>query len=166
MIAFSVLVGLVCILLAVNETRKFRRRQNVRPAAGATGLVEMLTDPKEAAAILLVQVAAYGDGQVTVEQKSRIMGLMSEHFGSDEEEAEGLFSFGRMAVGQIGDVMGSLGRLLRPIREHLTLEEMKGLLGMMSAVAASHERADPDARRLIEETRDALHVDLPVALRD
>lgn len=165
MLLFTVLAGLVLLLVALREAQNYRRRQTEK-SASRTGLVETLTDPREAAAILLVQVAAYGDGQVTVEQKARITSLMAEHFGSDDEEAEGLFSFGRMAVGQIGDVMDSLGRLLRPIRDSLTLEEMKGLIGMMSAVAACEDRPDPEARRLIEETREALHVELPVALRD
>ena len=161
----SALAGIVLVLVAFREATKFQRRQGGR-AAQSPRLVEQLTDPREAAAILLVQTALYGDGRITVDQKVRICSLMSEHFGSDEDEAEGLFSFGRMAIGQTGDALESLGRILRPVRERLTLEEMKELVGMMSAVAATHDRADPQARRLIDETRHALHVDVPAALRD
>ncbi|MEM9233013.1 MAG: hypothetical protein AAGA69_02100 [Pseudomonadota bacterium] len=165
MLLFSALVGVVVLLLGLREFIRFRGRQ-MEKAISTHRLVETLADPREAAAILLVQIAAYGDGQVTVEQKERITALMSGQFGSDEEEAEGLFSFGRMAIGQIGDAFDSLGRLLRPIRASLTLDEMKEFVWMMSAVADTHERPVPEARRLIDETRHALHVDLPASLKD
>lgn len=153
------LVGVVLLVIGGREYWRWRRRRAFGEKSRGR-LVEQLTDPREAAAILLVQTAAYGNGQVSVAEKERMTALMARQFACDPDEAEGLYSFGRMAVGQMNDALNSLGRLLRPIRERCTLNEMKQLVAMMTEVAAVDGAPDPDARRLIEETRGALHLDL------
>ncbi len=143
---FTLLAGCVLLYAAYREVRQRMATQKQTPRgftqgrATAPRLVETLTDPREAASILLVQMALYR-GQVTLAQKTQIMAMMQDTFGSDEDEAEGLFSFGRMAVGQLGDVSASLKRLLRPLAERCTLAEMKDLVGMMHAVAAADDQS-------------------------
>jgi len=65
-------------------------------------LIENLSARREAAAILIYQVAAY-DGAVTDCQRDKIIADMRETFEADQETADGLFAFARMAVGQIDD---------------------------------------------------------------
>ena len=67
-------------------------------------LIENLSDPREAGAILIYQVAAY-DGAVTESQQAQIIAAMRDVFQADEETAEGLFAFARMAVGEINDAI-------------------------------------------------------------
>jgi uncharacterized tellurite resistance protein B-like protein len=122
----------VLAVLGVREVRAFVRRR--RFAARASGdALSRLGDPRDAAATLLVQQAAY-EGHLVTEQKAVIVSLMRETFGVTEGEAEGLFSFGRMAVGQVGDAANNLPRLLRPVKDHCTLAEMKDLVAMLEQV--------------------------------
>ncbi|MEM9422183.1 MAG: hypothetical protein AAF986_06735, partial [Pseudomonadota bacterium] len=130
------LTFLACLVLAYAGYREVRQRTTSRrlqpkskgfsAAQGTPRLVETLTDPRESASILLVQMAMYRS-QISVAQKAQIMALMKDNFGSDDDEAEGLFSFGRMAVGQLGDAKPSLRRLLKAVNSHCTQEEKKAL---------------------------------------
>ena len=165
MVVLGILVGLSLIVFAVFEAKKVKLRRD-RAAASRQRLVEALSDPREAAAILLVQTALYGKGQVTLEGKLKITEQMQTHLGCSADEAEGYYSFGRMAIGQIGDALPSLGRILRPVHAHLTLDEMKTLVAMMMEVSAAEGSPDPAAVELIGETREALHVDLAMHLPD
>ncbi|MBB4659213.1 TerB family tellurite resistance protein [Parvularcula dongshanensis] len=152
-------IALAAVIYIAKESRSFARRRAFQAKSGPR-LVETLTDPREAAAILLVQQAAY-EGHVTVEQKRVILSLMTDAFGVRGDEAEGLFSFGRMAVGQMGDAANSLRRLLRPIRESLTLSEMKQLVDMMHRVAEVGSPPNEHQTALLSATRRALSLSEP-----
>ncbi|WP_031553843.1 hypothetical protein [Parvularcula oceani] len=145
-------------VLARQARRFFARRESA--ARSRRRLVETLSDPRDAAAILLVQQAAY-EGHVSLDHKRVITALMRKAFGSDEAEAEGLFSFGRMAIGQTGDAADALPRLLRPIRERCTLDEMKELLAMLEEVASTQAPPNDKQRALIVATRRALRLGEP-----
>lgn len=165
MVPLAILAGIALMVFALFEAKKVKLRRD-RAAASRQRLVEALSDPREAAAILLVQTALYREGQVTLEGKLKIIEQLQTRLGCSADEAEGYYSFGRMAIGQIGDALPSLGRILRPVHAHLTLDEMKTLITMMMEVSAADGPPDPAAMELIEETREALHVDLAMRLPD
>ncbi len=121
-------------------------------------LVENLDDPRDAAAVLMVQIAAY-DGEITTRQKDAITGLMMQHFHASREEAEGLYSFGRMAIGQINDAANALGKMIRPVKEALTLDEMKELAVMLEEVSEVEGPPTERQRDLIVQVRRALSLD-------
>lgn len=121
-------------------------------------LIERIEDPREAAAILMVQIAAY-DGEVTAGQKQQIENLMVINFDCDAEEAQGFYSFGRMAIGQINDAANSLAKLMRPMKESLTLSEMKGFVRMLETVAELEGTPTDRQRHLIAVVRRALSLD-------
>lgn len=118
-------------------------------------LIDGIDDPREAAAILMVQIASY-DGEVTARQKARMKELMAEVFDSDDAMGEGLYSFGRMAIGQINDAANSLSRLMRPIKAHLTLGEMKDLVRMLESVSEVEGPPTERQRDLVAAVRRAL----------
>jgi len=118
-------------------------------------LIETLKDPREAAAILMVQIASY-DGEVTAAQKARIENLMLVNFHSDPDEAQGLYSFGRMAVGQINDAANSLRHILRPIQSSLTPAEMTDLVQMLETVSEVEGEPNDRQRQLIAAVRRVL----------
>jgi len=129
----------------VIRSGKWNRRVDQR-------LIENLADPREAAAILMYQVAAY-DGDVSERQKAQMVASMRSAFEADEETAEGLFAFARMAIGQINDAGNSLRKILRPVVGVCTTEERQTLIDMLDA-AAEVEGAPSDVqRRLIAEAR-------------
>ena len=118
-------------------------------------LIENLSDPREAAAVLLYQIAAY-DGAVTDRQQSQIVADMRAAFDADEETAQGLFAFGRMAVGEINDAGNNVRKILRPVAEVCTDSEKNQLIELLER-ASEIEGAPRDIqRRLIAEARRVL----------
>ena len=118
-------------------------------------LIENLSDPREAAAVLLYQVAAY-DGAVTDRQQARLVSDMRDAFDADEETAQSLFAFGRMAVGEINDAGNNVRKILRPVVEVCTPAEKTRLVELLER-ASEIEGAPTDIqRRLIAEARRGL----------
>lgn len=127
---------------------KWNRRIDAR-------LIENLSDPREAAAVLIYQIAAY-DGAVTDRQHDAIVADMRQAFDADEETAEGLFAFARMAVGQINDAGNSVRKILRPVVEVCTVEEKSQLIGLLDRTAELEGPPSDVQRRLIAEARRVL----------
>ena len=142
---------------AARDAKNAMRRHRWNKQSDA-GVLDTIDDPRDAAAVLMVQIASY-DGQVTAAQKDRIKQLMMDTFGADEETAEGLYSFGRMAIGQINDAANSLRKLLRPVMDTLTLDEMKDLARMLDSVAEVEGPSSDRQKHLVSEVRRILSLD-------
>ncbi len=118
-------------------------------------LIEGLTDPRDAAAVLLYQIAAY-DGAVTDRQRQLIIADMKRAFAADDETAEGLFAFARAATGQINDAANSLKKILKPIEAACSADERRELVDMMLKAAEIEGPVSDVQNRLIAETRRVL----------
>ncbi len=118
-------------------------------------LIENLSDPREAAAVLLYQIAAY-DGAVTDRQQAQLVAGMRTAFDADEETALGLFAFGRMAVGEINDAGNNVRKILRPVVEVCTEAEKQTLVGLLERAAEIEGPPSDIQRRLIAEARRVL----------
>ena len=118
-------------------------------------LIENLSDPREAAAVLLYQMAAY-DGAVTDRQAAQIVDDMRNTFEADEETAYGLYAFGRMAVGEINDAGNNVRKILRPVIEVCTDDEKRQLVGLLERAAEIEGPPTDVQRRLIAEARRVL----------
>ncbi len=118
-------------------------------------LIENLSDPREAAAILAFQVAQY-DGAVTERQRETITAEMARMFEADSETADGLFAFGRMAVGEINDAGNSARKILRPVNDVCTDAEKSELIAMLERTAEIECPPTDAQRRLIAEARHIL----------
>lgn len=124
---------------------KWSRRVDAR-------LIENLSDPREAGAILVYQIAAY-DGAVTDRQKEQIIADMRVVYDADEETAEGLYAFARMAVGEINDAGNNVRKILRPVAEVCTPEEKQSFIDMLDRTADIESPPVEIQRRLIAEVR-------------
>ena len=139
---------------AVGEVRgvirrgKWNRRVDQR-------LIENLSDPREAAAVLLYQMAAY-DGAVTDRQAAHIVSEMQKAFEADEETAQGLYAFGRMAVGEINDAGNNVRKILRPVIDVCTDVEKQQLVDLLERTAEIEGPLADIQRRLIAEARRVL----------
>lgn len=118
-------------------------------------LIENLSDPREAAAVLLYQIAAY-DGAVTDRQQAAMVADMRNAFEADEETAQGLYAFGRMAVGEINDAANNVRKILRPVIEVCTDAEKKQLIELLERAAEIEGPPGETQRRLIAEARRVL----------
>ncbi|MEM1395966.1 MAG: TerB family tellurite resistance protein [Pseudomonadota bacterium] len=113
-------------------------------------LVENINDPRESAAVLLYQVASY-DGAVTERQIERITSLMQEAFAINKTQADELYSFGRFAVGEVGDAGNALRKLLEPVIASCTAQERRELVDMIRAVAETEGSISDVQKRLIAD---------------
>ena len=118
-------------------------------------LIENLSDPREAAAILIYQLAAY-DGAVTDRQKAQMVDDMRREFQTDDETAEGLFAFARMAVGEINDAGNSVRKILSPVNNFCTPDEKASLIALLDRTAEIEGEPTDMQRRLIAEARRVL----------
>jgi hypothetical protein len=118
-------------------------------------LIENLSDPREAAAILAFQIAAY-DGAVTERQRDAITGDMREMFQADQETADGLFAFARMAIGEINDAGNSARKILQPVTDVCTDAEKHDLIAMLERTAEIEAPPTDAQRRLVAEVRRVL----------
>lgn len=115
-------------------------------------LIESLSDPREAAAVLLFQVAAY-DGAVTDRQRRTMVAEMGRLFDADEETAQSLFAFARAATGQINDAANSLKKILKPIEDACSTNERRDLIDLMLKTAEIESPVSDAQNRLIAEVR-------------
>lgn len=139
---------------AVNDVRGLFRSGKWSRQASAR-VIENLSDPREAAAVLLYQMAAY-DGAVTDRQRAKIVSEMRQAFNADPETGEGLYAFARAAVGQVNDTANSLRKIVRPIADACTQEEKRAFVGMLEDVGEVEGPLTDAQRRLVAETRRAL----------
>ncbi len=105
--------------------------------------------------MLIYQTAAY-DGDITERQRLATVADMSAAFDADEELAEGLFAFARMAVSQINDAGNSVRKILAPVREVCTATEKQTLIDMLDRAAEVEGPPSKTQRRLIADARRVL----------
>jgi uncharacterized tellurite resistance protein B-like protein len=139
---------------AVNDVKGFIRSGRWSRQVSKR-LVETIEDPREAAAILLYQMAAY-DGAVTGRQQAAIVAEMKKAFAADEEVAQGLYAFARVAVGQVNDASNSLRKVVKPIVEKCTDDEKNAFISMVERIGEVESPLTDLQRRLAAETRRAL----------
>jgi uncharacterized tellurite resistance protein B-like protein len=120
-------------------------------------LIENLADPREAAAVLLCQIAAY-DGAITDRQRDAILSEMRHAFSAENEDAVALYAVARRALGEINDAGNSLRKVLRPIAENCSEDEKRALVGMLLRVAEIEGPVTDVQHRLVAEIRRMLTV--------
>ena len=118
-------------------------------------LIENLSDPREAAAVLVYQIAAY-DGDVTARQKAQMVSDFQSIFSADDETAEGLYAFARMAAGEVNDAGNSVRKITRPIIDVCSPNEKAQFIEMLERAAEIEGELSDRQRRLIAEVRRAL----------
>jgi uncharacterized tellurite resistance protein B-like protein len=128
---------------------RWRRKANVHP-------MELIDDPREAAAVLMV-VVAQADGAITERERTAIAGEMTRHFGATAAQVEELLARARWAAKETADPGDAMRRLVRVCREKLGPSERADLVAMLDMVAAADGRTDEivasDIRRFAQSLR-------------
>jgi len=156
----AVLAALVAVLFLLNRTLgrpPGQADKGVRQAPpalppGKPSPFELLDDPREAAAILLVQVADY-EGLAS-DRRGEIVAMMAKTFECSAAEAEGFFAAARRTVGRLNDVSARLSRVLQPIKAHTSPGQQRDLLALMGKVAG--ETPSLAQQGLIDQVRAGL----------
>ena len=118
---------------AADEARGFFRRLAWSRKASRSPL-DLVSDPREAAAAMRVAVAEY-DGAMTDAERSLILGEMIDHFDSTQKEAEELLARGRWLGKDVRELAQALRRLAGPIEQRLEEKERRDLIDMLRLVA-------------------------------
>lgn len=118
---------------AADEARGLIRRWSWRRKTKIDLLAE-ITDPREAASIMLTAVAE-GDGAMTERERDAIMAEMSKSFGATRKQGEELLARARWLIRDSRDAGETLRRLTPAIRKSLGETEQRDLVAMLRAVA-------------------------------
>lgn len=120
---------------AAGEVRGFWRRMLWNRKAGRNQL-DMVDDPREAAAAMLVVLAQY-DGALTDAEQTLIKQQMHDTFDASGSEAEELLARGRWLARDTGvDPAQALRRLSGSVEKQLDIGERQELLTMLRSVVA------------------------------
>ena len=121
---------------AGNDARLFFRRLSWRRKANFDPL-KTISDPREAAAAMMVAVAQY-DGATTQDEETLILQLMAHHFEIASPETDEQLSLARWRSRDATNLSQFLRRLTPAIKQHCTPIERRDLIGMLLAVASVH----------------------------
>ncbi|MEM6682044.1 MAG: hypothetical protein AAF607_07360 [Pseudomonadota bacterium] len=143
-VALGTLIWAVTRLMDGMSDAKFaaRRFSWTRKASKAAPYV--ITDPREAASVLLMQMAAYRadpDDDVL----DGVAEVLMEDIARDRVEADGLAGFAVRMLKEVGDAGNSLRKYINPINEVCTTEQKMQLLEGLERLSA-HEDGPLDVQ--------------------
>ena len=118
---------------AVEDLTSLYRRQKWQ-SKSKRRLIEAISDPRESASILLLQIALYR-GILDHDQEVAIHSEIATLFDIPSSEAVELCGFARVALGELNDAGNNLKVLLAPIVQYCTDEEQSAFLISLSKVA-------------------------------
>lgn len=127
----------------------WRRKANVNP-------LDLVDDPREAAAVLMTAVAQ-ADAAISERERASIETQMRERFDATPVQAEELLARARWLTRNATDAAEVMRRLTPVIRTRLGPKEQGELIAMLEAVAAADGRDDAsvaqDIRRFAQSLR-------------
>lgn len=126
----------------------WRRKANKNP-------LDLIEDPREAAAAMLVAIAQ-DDGALTAREEADIIALMAKAFAIEGKLAQDLLAHARFVTKEGGDLSSVLRRLTRPIQARCTLDERRDLVAMLRSIAGSAAEGETSEARAIRSVEDRL----------
>lgn len=121
---------------------KWNRKANANP-------LDLVEDPREAAAAMMVAVAQ-ADGPLTETESALIRTRMAETFGASEPQATELLARGRWLTRDSVDAGNVFRRLTPRILQSCGPAERRDLIGLLTAVAEANGRPDATLKQDIE----------------
>lgn len=123
------------IVGAADDARGFFRRLAWSRKVNRSPL-ELVEDPREAAATMMVAVAAF-DGSLTSAEEALILDQMHEVLDVSGAAGTELLQRARWIAKETGDLTTALKRLSRPIEAKVGAGERRQLIAMLTTVAAA-----------------------------
>ncbi len=113
---------------AMVRRSKWNRKKGLNP-------IDDLIDPRQVATVLMIETAKCA-GEITSDQKSKVMELIQSHFQMSEAAANEMMISVAFMTRDVPDIENVLSKILRPIHYDLTEEEKRELITMMCEVAS------------------------------
>ena len=142
------------IVSTAHDAGRFFRRWSWFRKANANPL-DLIEDPREAAAAMMVAAAQY-DGALSAREEEAILEQMRAHFGTDERTAADLLARGRWLAKSTADLGQTFHRASAIIRSRCTREEQQSLIEMLRAVAAADGRTEGVVKVEIDRLADGI----------
>lgn len=117
--------------------------------------IDLVEDPREAAAAMMVALAQY-DGALTSDEQQLIVSEMQTAFDASQKDADELLARGRWLVRDIGDLDGALKRLLPPVQKRLGDAEKRQLVEMLRTVVGPSPGRDSVPHEAVQRVDERL----------
>ncbi|MEQ8404099.1 MAG: hypothetical protein RKE49_03300 [Oceanicaulis sp.] len=131
------------------ELANLPRKMRFKSKAGKRG-IDVIEDPREAAAALVYGAIASGD-YVTAERKAALAASLAEVFEVSEEEAKELVARAAWHVTSLNDPINAVNPLTDRLIATVGRDPMADLKRLMDAEAARNERPSSDQRYFIDK---------------
>ncbi len=118
------------------DAKNYMRSKRFEKKAAADPIKDV-NDPREAAATIMVALAAF-DGPISKAEETVIQQEIQTSFDASNEAAIELLAHGRWLAKDCGDLNTFISRLLPPIVRHCSMKEKHDLITMMEHVAAAN----------------------------
>lgn len=109
-------------------------------------------DPREAAAVLLLQMAAY-ETPVDHLDMSAVREALVGDIALDDDEADGLIEFARLVLKEVGDAANALRKYINPINEACTRSQKDAFLQSLEALSGGAEDALDVQKQFLQSIR-------------
>ena len=126
----------------------WRRKMNRNP-------LDLIEDPREAAAVLLTVTAEF-DGNLTDTERQTIVAEMAKTFGATQKQGEELLALARFTARDLRDPANVYRRLAPNLVTSLSPAERAQVVGMVEAVAAADGPVGETLQRDIAVLRELL----------
>lgn len=134
---------------AAQTVANLPRKMRFQAKAGKQGL-QLVTDPREAATVLMLCVARAA-GEVTSGQKQVIREQIVRRFDLDEQTADDLLTHAAWLSKDAADPFAPLPRMIKLLRKTVTTKELLELEDMLHAVARADGEPNGLQKNLCDE---------------
>ncbi len=141
---------------AADSARGFFRRRKWNKKVNADQL-KQITDPREAATIMMVAIAE-SDGALTDAEHKKIIEIIIDQFEATQPQAEELLGVGRWMAKDAGDLTSFLNRLVPVIMSNCTDQQKHELIDMLQMVSRVEGEIPPDQAQSIAQIKKYLAI--------
>lgn len=154
-IAIGTLAWAITRLLDGASDAKFAWRRFKWMRKSTKPVSQTITDPREAAAVVMLQVVSY-NGMLTQEDLAAVKSALMEEIAPLDQEAGDLIAVARVVLNEIGDANGKVRQLSQPVKAVCSPEEKTGLISQMMELAERQGEASDVQKQFIDRYKRAL----------
>jgi len=130
--------------------RRWEKQLGTKPMHG-------LTDPVDAAALLVVAIAK-AEGEVTRELKMEILALFEKEFDIKRNKSIELFSSSSYMLNNVMNMAAEVNMVLAPTKEQFQQHHIDTLLAMLNAIACAEGDVSDEQTLIIDAVENELRV--------
>lgn len=135
-VALGTLIWAITRVMEGMSDAKFAARRFSWTRKAKRNVKDLITDPREAAAVLLLQMASYDGGEAAA---ARAQTALADDIARDEVEAGELMTFAGLILKDAGDASNAMRKYTSPINDACSRAQKEGLLSALEFVAGADD---------------------------